>query len=147
MALGLAVAATVTPSALGQAYGELYHTQGAGLSAMPAYGELYQTHDAGVAPTLPDDRATRPTAALPSELPQHSVDGPRSGPASNLPAFSTGAPRTAPDVVSKPVTAPVVGSGFDWSDAGIGIAVGLGAASLFGTALVASRRRGTLQGS
>jgi hypothetical protein len=131
-----------------------------------AYGELHQFPNAGIELALPDDRAVRPTIvsgpsaavveagnwraiyAPSGGLAQHSVDGPRSGPATDLPTFSVDAPRTAPDAVAKPVAVPVADSGFDWSDAAVGIAIAFGAIALLGAAfLMGGRRRGTLQGA
>ncbi len=67
----------------------------------------------------------------------------------NLPRYQTAAPRPAPEPVAAPAAqTPTVQSGFDWSDAAIGIAIGIGVATLVGLAiLTSSRRRGTLQGT
>jgi hypothetical protein len=68
----------------------------------------------------------------PGGLPQYSVDG----------------PRTAPDALVRPtVQAPVAEPGFDWSDAGIGIAIGTLAGIMLGAALLMGRRRRTLAGA
>jgi hypothetical protein len=126
IALGFAVAATLTPSALAS-------LDPSGMPCTPTcpsfesaagpYGELHQFPSAGIELALPDDRATRPTiisgpnAAVveaagwkavyrPSEGPQHSFDGPRSGPATNLPTFSIDAPGTAPDAIVRPAEQP-----------------------------------------
>jgi hypothetical protein len=67
----------------------------------------------------------------------------------NLPRYETAAPRPAPERIAAPAAqAPTVHGGFDWLDAGIGIAIGFVVAALVGLALVtSSRRRGTLQGT
>jgi hypothetical protein len=148
------------------AYGELYQNHAAGIElALPDDRATRPTIVSGPSAAAVEAEswkavAPRPTAAQieagnwnaiyarPGELPQYSIDGPRTGPATNLPAFPIDAPRTAPDAVVQPVATPVAGTGFDWSDAAIGIAIGLGVALLLVAALVAgSRRRGTLQGA
>jgi hypothetical protein len=140
LALGLAVAAVLAPAAQAS-------LDPGGMPCTPACSWL-ESAGADVRPTVPDDRAVRPTIVSgPSAAGQYSVDGPRSGPVTNLPTFSTDAPRTAPDAIVKPVAVPVAGSGFDWSDAGVGIGIAFGVALLGAALLTGGRRRGTLQGA
>jgi hypothetical protein len=47
-----------------------------------------------------------------------------------------------PGAASKPTATPTSGPSFDWSDAGIGIAIGAGLVLLLGAGLAAGRRRG-----
>lgn len=175
VALGLAVAAIVVPSAqamdpgghpyagtgqsaaavltAGQAYGELAQLPGAGLTMTSTYGELHQFPGAGLAPTPAHIRNIRPTILGSPQLPAYSVDG----------------PRTAPDAVVRPpepvaygnrggrvpprypvAIAPSNGTDSVWPAAGIAIAIGVGALAAFAGALVfggGNRRRGTLQGA
>jgi hypothetical protein len=66
----------------------------------------------------------------------------------DVPEFSTDAPRTAPDALVRPtVQLPVAEPGFDWTDAGVGIAIGAIAGLILGAALLMGRRRGTLAGA
>jgi hypothetical protein len=67
---------------------------------------------------------------------------------SRLAEFSRDAPRTAPDALVRPTEQlPVAEPGFDWTDAGIGIAIGAIAGLMLGAALLMGRRRGTLAGA
>ena len=110
----------------------------AGLIATDTYGELYQLPVAGIvaesAPVRPDDRATHGVGATAADV-IATGDGLISRPA---PADN------------KPVVAgaePVSGTDFDWSDAGVGIVLGVLCAMLLGGLLLLSRRRGTLSGA
>jgi hypothetical protein len=177
VALGLAVAAIVAPSAqamgpggnpfggdataeessavvpaVGQPYGELGQFPGAGLATASSYGELHQFPGAGLGPTHIDIRNVRPTILGSPVLPSYSVDG----------------PRTAPDAVVRPAEpvlygnrggrvpprypvaiTPSDGADIAWPGVGVAIAIGVGALAAFAGALVfgGSRRRGTLQGA
>jgi hypothetical protein len=123
----------------------------AGLPSATTYGVLHQFPNAGLGIVRPDDRATHgPGAVLePGDLGYytHDVgatasdaglvgDGLVSRPA---PADSLAGTQDAP--ASPVATAP--SSGFDWRDAGAGIAIGLLVAMFLGGLLVLSRRRGT----
>ena len=67
---------------------------------------------------------------------------------SELPAFSNDGPMTAPDAFVQPAEPqPVAEPGFDWTDAGIGIAIGALAGLMLGAALLIGRRRGTPAGA
>jgi hypothetical protein len=62
--------------------------------------------------------------------------------------FGKDAPRTAPDALVRPTEQlPVAEPGFDWTDAGVGIAIGAIAGLMLGAALLVGRRRGTLAGA
>jgi hypothetical protein len=54
---------------------------------------------------------------------------------------------TAPETVAAPVQQPVAEPGFDWGDAGIGIAIGMLAAVALAVAMQLARRRSTLKGA
>ena len=103
------------------------------------------------APVRPDDRAT------------HGIGG-QLNPATSATNADVGA--TASDVIAtedgligRPAPAdnivategapvvPASDTGFDWSDAGVGIVLGVLCAMLLGGLLVLSRRRGTLSGA
>ena len=132
----------------------------AGLTATDTYGALYQFPSAGIvaesAPVRPDDRATHGIGGQlsPGDVgyETHGVgatasdviateDGLISRPA---PADNIAATEDAPVV---PAAEPVSGTGFDWSDAGVGIVLGVLCAMLLGGLLLLSRRRGTLSGA
>jgi hypothetical protein len=160
VALGLAVAAIVAPSA--QAMGPGGNPFGGDATAeessavVPAvgqpYGELGQFPGAGLGPTHIDIRNAQPTILGSPVLPSYSVDG----------------PRTAPDAVVRPAEpvlygnrggrvpprypvaiTPSDGADIAWPGVGVAIAIGVGALAAFAGALVfgGSRRRGTLQGA
>jgi hypothetical protein len=66
----------------------------------------------------------------------------------DVPEFSTDGPRTAPDTLVRPTEQlPVAEPGFDWTDAGVGIAIGAIVGLMLGAALLMGRRRGTLAGA
>ncbi len=82
-----------------------------------------------------------------AELAPYSIDGPRSGPATTLPGFAVDGPRSGPATVDLPTAAPVPRPGFDWADAGIGIAIGLGVGLVLAAgALLVGRQHGRLAG-
>jgi hypothetical protein len=56
-------------------------------------------------------------------------------------------PAPADNVADQPTPVSAPSSGFDWSDAGIGIAIGIFAAMLLGGLLLLGRRRDTLAGA
>jgi hypothetical protein len=56
-------------------------------------------------------------------------------------------PAPADNVADQPTPVSAPNSGFDWSDAGIGIAIGIFAAMLLGGLLLLGRRRHTLAGA
>jgi hypothetical protein len=116
----------------------------AGLTATASYGALYQFPSAGIvaesAPVRPDDRATHGIGATAADV-IATGDGLISRPA---PADNIVAAGGAPVV---PAAEPVSGTGFDWSDAGVGIVLGVLCAMLLGGLLLLSRRRGTLSGA
>ena len=110
----------------------------AGLTATATYGALYQFPSAGIvaesAPVRPDDRATHGVGATAADV-IATEDG----------LISRPAPADIAPVV--PAAEPVSGTGFDWSDAGVGIVLGVLCAMLLGGLLLLSRRRGTLSGA
>jgi hypothetical protein len=76
----------------------------------------------------------------------------RIAPPTTLLQYSVDGPRTAPDSIVRPVAQtpanePVAQPGFDWTDTGIGIALGALAGLMLGAALLMGRRRGTLAGA
>jgi hypothetical protein len=135
VALGLAVAAVVAPSALAidpallpqqspetSAYGELHQFPNAGLDqanpgpafvrAIPAVAVDIAARSINAEP-LPS-MGIVPTPGIVPALPAYSVDGPRTGPATNLPVFSVDAPRSGPANVTE--TPLVIGSRFGRPD-------------------------------
>jgi hypothetical protein len=162
-ALVLALCAILAPSA--SAY---IPDPGPSATATIEPGDVgYYTHDVGAtaadaglvdesAVVRPDDRATHGVGGRlePGDVGYytHDVgatasdviavdDGVVSRPA---PADGIAATQDAPVVV---VAEPAPATGFDWSDAGVGIAIGLVAALLLGGLMILTRRRGTLAGA
>lgn len=122
VALGLAVAAVVAPSAqaISMPAPELYQHAGPVLGAGQAYGELFQFTGAGLDSTRPDDRAARP------------------GTIASEPIQPVGTPASARD--SEPG-----GTAVDWRDAGAGIGIGAAVSLLLaGGAALLMRQRGGL---
>ena len=87
---------------------------------------------------LPSAVVSRPAPAdtVPAQAPTSAVVS-RPAPADNVPA-------QAPNL---PAELPVAEPGFDWTDAGIGIAIGAIAGLMLGAALLFGRRRGTPAGA
>ncbi len=93
--------------------------------------------------------AQAPTSAVVSRpAPADSIRAQAPNLPAELPAFSNDGPRTAPDALVRPTEQPPVAEpGFDWTDAGIGIAIGAIVGLMLGAALLFGRRRGTLAGA
>jgi hypothetical protein len=126
LAIGLAAVAIAAPVAQADTWWVAGGDQGVFESGVPGGGYL-------------------PDAVVPSAGWPYSHDGPRSGPATTLPAFPIDSPRSGPVTVELPQAGPVPGHGFDWADAGIGVAVGLGFGLVVAAAgLLMLRRRDEL---
>jgi hypothetical protein len=117
-------------------------------TAVPAMGEGYSSPSSIVGP-VPSTNASSSApvtdhgysspAALVGDGSTGSSEPAQSTFSGNTPAAILGAdgiPEPSPQLVSSDPS-----DGFDWGDAAIGSAVGLGLAALLGTALVTSRRR------
>jgi hypothetical protein len=91
---------------------------------------------------------TLPSAVISRPAPADNVRAQAPNLPAELPAFSNDGPRTAPDALVRPNEQPPVAEpGFDWTDAGIGIAIGAIVGLMLGAALLFGRRRGTLAGA
>ena len=132
IALGLAVDAVAVPAAQAQTYSTGPAANGSVSVAQPA---------------IPTDGPR--AGGVPETLLRISTDGPRSGPSAAqlreviAETYTTDAPRSGPATVDLPQAAPLTGpSGFDWLDAGIGIAIGIAASlGLVAIVLLVARRR------
>jgi hypothetical protein len=127
--------------------------------------QSYEWHAPGVGALFVKPAVQSPTAIVAPQidgLPAGLVALPsvvsRPAPADNIvarpdvptvvPALSTDSPRTVPDALVRPTEQlPVAEPGFDWTDAGIGIAIGAVVGLMLGAALLFGRRRGTLAGA
>ena len=129
--LVLVAAAIVAPSA-----------QAVGVPSQP-----FPTMDNGVPSAIPTDGPR--AGGVPETQLRISTDGPRSGPSAAqlheviADTYTTDAPRSGPATVDLPQAEPLTGpSGFDWLDAGVGIAIGIAASLvLVAVVLLVSRRR------
>jgi len=97
---------------------------------------------------LPSGLVALPSAVVSRPAPADNVAAQAPNLPAELPAFSNDGPRTAPDALVRPTEPlPVAEPGFDWTDAGIGIAIGAIVGLMLGAALLFGRRRGTLAGA
>jgi hypothetical protein len=163
VALGLAVAAVVAPTAAAvgprgsNPHDGAWFQQKAFIEAqspaLPAIvvgpgGQLTAKKPVLVGPMGPIGQLTPKNPVLPVVVvnPDGQLTA-KTPPEAEAPvSFPIGAPRPAPNVIATHTAAPVEDTGFDWR---IGVGAGLGAlaAIMVGAALLMGRRRGTLQGA
>src|SRR5262245_37475033 len=116
--------------------------------------QSYEWHAPGVGALFVNPAVQSPTTivAPPLESLPSAVFS-RPAPADNIAARAViSRPAPADNIAARPdvpavVPAPVAEPGFDWTDAGIGIAIGAALGLMLGAALLFGRRRGTLAGA
>ena len=148
LALGLAIAAIVVPSAQAVVPPQ---PQANGLSTP----SVQTTADRPVPPPEADTKASSQGNTPAVDFTQFAIDGPRSAPVTvatptvDFTQFTIDGPRSAPVTVTTPTAAPVSNTGgFDWGDALIGGAIGLGLSLLLVAGIRArTHRRGELAGA
>jgi hypothetical protein len=167
-ALVLACCAMLAPAASAMIPDRHQGTSQEGPGGAIAPGDVgYYTHDVGATasdagivtesvPVRPDDRATHGIGGQlnPGDVgyDTHDVGATTSDAALiadgtlSRPAPADGVAATAGTPVV-PAAEPVSGTGFDWSDAGVGIVLGVLCAMLLGGLVLFSRRRGTVSGA
>jgi hypothetical protein len=156
LALALACCATIVPAASAMI------PDPDPVPAVTVEGDVgYYTHDVGATASdagvdtsvivRPDDRATHGIGAAvqPGDVGYytHGVGATASDVVAAADDGLVSRPAPADNVADQPAPVSTPGSGFDWSDAGIGIAIGIFAAMLLGGLLLLGRRRHTLAGT
>jgi hypothetical protein len=100
----------------------------------------YEGTDSVYQPVIP------PGPLSPSTIPHEGTDGFYNSPVAAAPWGVI--PVEQPVAAAKPVVDPTTGSGIDWGDAGVGVAIGAALGLLVGgAALALNRRRRTLAGT
>ena len=137
LALALACCATIVPAASAMI------PDPDPVPAVTVEGDVgYYTHDVGAT-------ASDAGVATPGDVGYytHGVGATASDVVAGADDGLVSRPAPADNVADQPTPVSAPSSGFDWSDAGIGIAIGIFAAMLLGGMLLLGRRRHTLAGA